>query len=312
MSVVKLPSHGHNHGQYHPKPFIKWAGGKTQLIPELSKFFLKSISDSFHQRYLEPFVGSGSILFWLIRSQLIQKSIISDVNESLMDTYRSIQDPESFKKLLRLLKKHQKLHSKEYYYHIRAKKFDVNDNRHEKAARMIYLNRTCFNGLWRVNSHGQFNVPMGKYDDPQIINEENLNQVHLALQNVEIRTQHFSQLFAEVTSKDFLYLDPPYHPISETSSFTSYAQGGFKAKDQELLASELIRLSELGVFWILSNSNCEFIKALYKNFSCYEVYARRNINSDAMKRGKITELIIMSEAVADAMKQQRDPSAVAV
>lgn len=269
-----------------PQPFLKWAGGKRQLLPEIRKY----IPETFHT-YYEPFVGAGAVLFDLQP----QKAVINDINAELVNVYYAIKDDVD--ELIEDLKKHE--NDKDYFYEIRN--MDRTPEYEElssvkKASRIIYLNKTCFNGLFRVNSRGQFNVPFGKYKNPQIVNEEVLRAVHAYLSSAEIEIKNidFVSAVANAAKGDFVYFDPPYDPVSETSSFTSYSLNGFKKEDQIRLRDLCVELDQRGVKFLLSNSATDFIIDIYseKGFIVETVSATRNINSVASKRGKIDEVLI--------------------
>lgn len=266
------------------QPFLKWAGGKRQLLPEIRKYVPKQ-----YETYYEPFVGAGAVLFDLQP----KKAVINDINVELVNTYHVIR--EHVDELVETLSKHK--NDKDYYYRIRN--LDRTAEFHqlsmiERSARMIYLNKTCFNGLYRVNRQGQFNVPYGKYKNPNIVNEEVLRAVHHYLTNNDITILNVDFVQAVETAKagDFIYFDPPYDPVSETASFTSYSLGGFDRDDQLRLRDLFIELHERGCYVLLSNSATEFIQDIYADFHVELVSASRAINSVASKRGKIAEVLV--------------------
>ena len=268
--------------------FVKWAGGKTQLLDQFKKFFPKKFNG-----YLEPFVGSGAVFFYIKRKYNPKRVIISDNNEDLINTYIVFRD--NLEDLIKLLKIHKRNHCKEYYYKIRET--DVNElSNVEKAARFLYLNKTCYNGLYRVNSKGKFNVPFGRYKNPNIVNEKNLRKAHKLLQGVTIKLQSFEKVLEDAESGDFIYFDPPYYPLSKTANFTSYTRDAFLDDEQRKLAEVYKKLDERGCLLMLSNSDTEFIKNLYSydGLKIYKVKARRAINSKADKRGAINELVILN------------------
>ncbi len=276
-----------------PKPFLKWAGGKAQLLDVL----IKRVKDAgLFPRYFEPFVGGGALFFGLFRLGLLQGKPVSlsDTNARLIDAYLGVRD--RLDELIQLLQRHAAAHSKEYYYAMRAQ---VPEEPVARAARIIYLNKTCFNGLFRENSKGEFNVPMGSYTDPIICDEENLRACSSALKAVDIACRHFSEVLNLARPGDFVYFDPPYHPLSATSSFTAYDKGGFAEKDQRELAAIFTELTERGVKGLLSNSMTPFITELYSDsrFRIEEVYATRAVNSRADRRGKIAEALIRNYAI---------------
>ncbi len=270
------------------KPFVKWVGGKRNLLPEL----LSRMPTVFNN-YYEPFVGGGALFFALRNKQLLNITgggggiFLSDINFDLINTYQVIQrDAEP---LISKLQCHARNHSHDYYYDIR-KQHDLED-RIEIAARFIYLNKTCYNGLWRVNSKGEFNVPMGSYKKPNICDEENLRACHTALQGVDVRKRDFRELYAG--EDDFVYFDPPYRPLDKTS-FTRYAKDDFGEKEQTALRDLCLALHDWGAKFMLSNSDTS--STLYQNpiFKVEIVKAPRFVNSKATGRGAVNELLIMN------------------
>jgi DNA adenine methylase len=275
-----------------PKPFVKWVGGKRQLLEQfkLMNLYPPEKFDPKTGRYFEPFVGGGAVFFDL----LPQKAFLSDLNNELVITYNVIKnDVES---LIISLKKHK--NNKDYFLKIRAK--DVNKlSDLEIASRFIYLNRTCFNGLYRVNSSGGFNVPFAGNKNPLICDEVNLRKISKALKHIEIKKQDYKEVLKKAQKGDFVYFDPPYYPINKTSAFTSYTKESFLEKEQIELRDTFIELTKRGCFVMLSNSDTPFINKIYseikikgKLIRINKVYAGRAINSDASKRGKITEVLI--------------------
>lgn len=272
-----------------PRPFLKWAGGKTQLLEQFVGLYPPAGS---FKRYIEPFVGSGAVFFHISSLLLAESALLADSNEELINVYCAVRD--DVEGLIRRLRRHKAYHSKEHFYSVRAQQRGRLDPT-ARAARLIYLNKTCFNGLYRVNSRGEFNVPMGSYADPPILDEENLRQASLALRRVKLRMGHFTKVLSTATAGDFVYLDPPYHPVSNTSYFTSYTRGSFRIEDQRELARVFRELDRKGCALMLSNSDTPFIKELYEGCGYqFLVSARRNINSKADKRGHITELVVMN------------------
>lgn len=276
---------------YLVKPFLKWAGGKRQLLKEYSKYFPDKI-----KKYYEPFVGAGAVLFHLQH----KTSIISDKNKDLINCYNCIKN--NVEQVIFELKQHK--NEVDYFYYIRdiERTADfLNFTDEQKAARIIFLNKTCFNGLFRVNSQGQFNVPFGKYNNPNFNNEIVLHAVnkYLNATNITILNEDFAVALENAEKGDFVYLDPPYDPISDTSSFTGYNMDKFNKEDQERLRDCIDNLTEKGCKVMLSNSSTEFIKKLY-NERCYKIIpipAIRSINSDPTGRGKIEELLILNYAI---------------
>ncbi|MGF1460232.1 MAG: DNA adenine methylase [Leptolyngbyaceae cyanobacterium] len=270
----------------HPRPFLKWAGGKGRLLEQYKAYFPKRF-----RAYHEPFLGGGAIFFYL--STGCRRAVLADLNEELVNVYRCVRD--DVEQLIALLATHQSQHCQEYYYAVRGQELRSPVRR---AARLIYLNKTCFNGLYRENSKGHFNVPMGRYKKPNVCDRATLYQASLALQQTEIRCAEFTQVLEQAHNRqDFVYFDPPYHPISATSSFTGYNRYGFRAADQERLQQTFVHLAQRGVQVMLSNSDCEFIRNLYQGFHITEIRASRAINSNAKRRGKISELLITSYPV---------------
>ncbi len=269
-----------------PRPFLKWVGGKGQLLPVLWERVRRA---RFTGRYHEPFVGGGALFFDLYRRGAVgrKKAFLSDNNGRLIETYHGIQlDVEH---VIELLEDHKAAHNKDYYYQVRA---NVPDDPIERAARLIYLNRTCFNGLFRENSKGLFNVPMGKYKNPAICDAENLRAVSVALAGARIEQRPFADVLRHAKAGDLVYFDPPYHPLSTTSSFTAYHQGGFTEDDQRSLGEVFRELDKRGVKVLLSNSMTPLIQEIYAGFTLDKVFATRNINSRADRRGKISEVLV--------------------
>lgn len=270
-----------------PRPFLKWAGGKSQLIAQYLNYFPSS-----YQNYYEPFVGGGAIFFHLQP----KRSFLVDINFELVNVYRAVRD--NLEDLILLLEHHQESHCREHYYAVRSTEADcssLNDNNLERAARLIYLNKTCFNGLYRENSKGQFNVPIGSYKKPLIYDPDVLRADSIALQSAEIENASFDWVLQKANgSEDFVYFDPPYYPISPTSKFTAYNRYSFSEADQIRLRDVFRELSDRGVKVMLSNSDCPFVRDLYKDFNIHTIYATRNINCNAEKRGKITEVLVTS------------------
>jgi DNA adenine methylase len=277
-----------------PRPFLKWAGGKTQLLQQYRELLPKRF-----ENYYEPFLGGGAVFFHLFETTNPPvKSFLMDINLELINVYRCVKD--DVQGLIDHLTIHQAEHAKDYYYGIRGQQvspdawFDHGNNL-ERAARFIYLNKTCFNGLYRENSKGHFNVPMGSYKNPPILDPTLLQAASFALQNASIEAQSF-EVIAEhaTTAKDFVYFDPPYFPISDTSKFTSYSRGSFNTEDQIRLRDIFAGLAKRRVKVMLSNSDCPFVRDLYKDFNIHTIQASRHINSKGGKRGKIAEVLVTS------------------
>ncbi len=268
-----------------PRPFLKWVGGKRQLLPEL----LKTVEAAQpYRHYHEPFLGGGALFFALARTgRLRETSYLSDVNQNLTEAYIGLRDETEV--VIELLKKHRAKHTEKYYYKVRGR---VPHTLAERAARLIYLNKTCYNGLYRENSKGQFNAPFGRYKNPLICDEENLRAVAKALSGVNIATKGFALVLGSAKRGDLVYFDPPYHPVSETASFTAYSRGGFPERAQRELRDICARLTKRGVKTILSNSMTDFTRTLYKDYFFYRVFAKRVVNSNAERRGKVPEALI--------------------
>lgn len=263
-------------------PIVKWVGGKRQLMFELLKNMPKN-----YNRYFEPFIGGGALFFELQP----YNAYISDMNEELINLYQVVRD--NVDELIADLQKHDI--SKDYFMEIRN--IDRTDEYKnwsyvKKASRFIYLNRTCFNGMYRVNSKGEFNVPFGHYKNPRILDENNLINCSNLLQKTEIKHADFSKILKKVKKGDFVYFDPPYVPLSETSSFTSYTKDGFDMDMQLSLRDVCDELNYMGVKFLLSNSDTKLVNELYENYNIKKVFASRQINANADGRGKITEVLV--------------------
>ncbi|XEO77492.1 hypothetical protein WKT22_02521 [Candidatus Lokiarchaeum ossiferum] len=267
-----------------PKPFLKWVGGKRQLLKQIDPFLPSTFN-----KYIEPFVGGGALFFYL----LPENAILIDNNPVLINCYQVIQ--KKIDPLIEALRGHK--NESDYYYSIRnvdrlpefSQWTDV-----QKAARIMYMNKCCFNGLYRVNSKGFFNVPFGKYKNPRFLDEENLRAIHTVLQTVTIQNGSFTKSLDHAKKNDFVYFDPPYYPITKTANFTSYTKDNFSEHDQIHLAKIFKELDNRGCKLMLSNSYCDFILDLYKDFHIEKVHAKRAINSDASKRGAIKEVLVMN------------------
>jgi len=296
------------------KPFLKWAGGKTQLLDELYKRLPSSLIQSGEiERYVEPFVGGGAFFFFLKRNFKFKESFLIDINKELIIGYKVIQNNvnELIDELSSMEEKYLKLSEeqrKDFYYNIRDEynrqkdNFDyVNYNLDwvKRAADLIFLNKTCFNGLYRLNKKGEFNVPFGKYKNPTICDADNLIEVSKALENTEVICADFEESKKYIHKNTLVYLDPPYRPLNNTSNFTSYNENGFDDDDQRRLAQFFKEMDKKGAYLILSNSDPKnedvddnFFDELYAGFIIERVKAKRYINSNGDKRGDISELII--------------------
>lgn len=266
-----------------PRPFLKWAGGKSRLIQQYIPYLPKN-----YQNYYEPFLGGGALFFYLRP----RRAFLTDINGDLINVYCCVRD--HVEELIFLLKEHKLRHSKDYYYSVRA---NSSGSALEKAARFIYLNKTCYNGLYRVNSQGKFNVPLGRYANPNICPEDLLRAASAVLHTSEIQQSDFADVLNYATGcDDFVFCDPPYHPISSTSYFTSYHQTVFDEKKQEKLRDVCAELASIGVKVAVCNSDSDFIIDLYQeiDFKIHKIVAARSINSNTQKRGLINELLITS------------------
>jgi DNA adenine methylase len=239
--------------------------------------------------YVEPFLGSGAVFFFVRKNYKPRKKILADVNGELIAAFKAVRDEPL--ELMELLERHREKHSEEHYYEVRNTPPSALSEL-EKAARFIYLNKTCFNGLYRVNGGGRFNVPMGSYKNPRVFDEKTILEASKLLQGAALEAAPFEKSCAQAESGDFVYIDPPYHPSSKTASFTDYAVGGFGEEEQEALQHEFERLDSRGCLVMLSNSDTAFIRELYGGFSQKTVKARRAINCNGAGRGEVSELVV--------------------
>lgn len=267
-------------------PFLKWVGGKRQLIPEIKKLLPKGLAN---RPYYEPFIGGGALFFDLQPKQ----AVINDYNGELINVYRVIRDNPD--ELIERLKRHE--NTAAYFYALRALDREPDFSALtdvQRASRIIYLNKTCYNGLYRVNNEGQFNAPFGKYRNPNIVNEPVVRAVSKYLQSnkIQILNEDYETVLRDMPANAFVYLDPPYHPISESSNFTGYVQGGWSEEDQIRLRNICNRLNERGVKFLLSNSCAAFIKEIYTGYDIHTVRAVRAVNSVSTGRGPIDEFLI--------------------
>lgn len=292
--------------QTTPKPFLKWAGGKSQLLKDIQHYY--PFADSTINKYAEPFVGGGAVLFDILSQYSLNEVYISDINGALINTYSVIQQmpDELIKKLKRMQDEFLPLDDdlrKKYYQAQRTRFNDLKMNHNqeiiEQAALMIFLNKTCFNGLFRVNKKGLFNVPMGNYKQPTICDEDNIYAVAKALEKVSIVCADYHKSLDFIDKNTFVYLDPPYRPLSATASFTSYTQNLFNDESQKDLADFFARLDKKGAKIVVSNSDPKnidesdnFFDDIYAPYQINRIEANRMINSNALLRGKIRELLI--------------------
>jgi len=297
------------------KPFLKWAGGKSQLLLKFDDYFPYQLKEGKIDTYCEPFLGGGAVFFYIAQKYTFKKAFLCDFNKELILTYKVVQ--RDVDKLVEFLysydKKYKRLNEdnrKLFYYEIRneynLKGHKINYKKYsslwaERGAQVIFLNRTCYNGLFRVNRQGGFNVPFGRYKNPKIVDEENLKKVSCLLRKAKIESADFSKIKTKVSENSFVYFDPPYKPISETASFTSYSKCILDDKEQIRLAELYKELHGKKVKLMLSNSDPknedkenDFFDRLYEDYHIYRVDARRVINSNPEKRGLIKELIIVN------------------
>ena len=268
------------------QPFTKWTGGKRQLLPVIRELMPKT-----YNRYFEPFVGGGALFFDLAPKD----AVINDFNAELINCYQQIKDNPQ--ELIEILKVHQEYNSKEYYLDLRSADRDERIDMMsevQRAARILYMLRVDFNGLYRVNSKNQFNVPYGRYKNPKIVDEELIFAISVYLNNnqLEIKTGDFEKAVLDVQPGDFVYFDPPYIPLSETSAFTSYTHEGFSYADQVRLRDTFKRLSDTGAYVMLSNSSSALVEELYNDFNIHYVEATRTNGAKSSSRGKISEIIV--------------------
>ena len=294
------------------RPFVKWAGGKNKLIPQMEQYYPKELKENKIDVYIEPFVGGGAILMDILKKYNIKKAYAFDINKNLINCYNIIKDKvESLVlELKKLEEEYLKLddeNRKEYYYDIRKKYNSINiENENEaleKTTYFIFLNKTCFNGLYRENRRGQFNVPIGKYKNPTICDEENLIELSKLIKNVTFINGDYRESYKYIEENTFIYFDPPYRPINKTSSFTSYSKEDFNDENQKELGEYFRKINDnnSNVKLMLSNSNPknnnekdDFFEQIYNGFKINEIKANRMINSNKEKRGKISELLIIN------------------
>lgn len=314
--ILLTSSDANGYSTYLAKPFLKWAGGKTQLLPQYRRYYPAELASGVIGRYVEPFLGGGAVYLDIVQRYRITEAHLFDINEELILAYSVVQrDPQA---LIGQLTNHRQRYSSldeparsSYFYYVRER---YNDHKRsidfhtyssawiERASDMIFLNKTCFNGLFRVNAAGHFNVPFGRYKYPTIFEEQNILRISQLLQNATLHTGDFASCEAWVDEHTFVYFDPPYRPISPTSSFTSYAQSGFNDKDQRELARFFASLStKSGAKLMLSNSDPKnfdpddnFFDDLYAPFTIHRVTANRMINSVGDGRGQISEILVVN------------------
>ncbi|HOR39665.1 MAG: Dam family site-specific DNA-(adenine-N6)-methyltransferase [Paludibacteraceae bacterium] len=295
------------------KPFLKWAGGKGQLLDIFQKLYPEQLKRKKIKNFYEPFLGSGAVFFDITQKYEIENAFLYDINEELILAYKVIQRDVS--KLIDFLHRYQKTYlkldkvkRKEFFYNQRTnynlQRFNIDYDKYSenwvpRAAQLIFLNKTCFNGLYRVNLKGEFNSPVGDYDNPTICDEQNLLAVNKVLEIAEIKKADFKDIVTDLRSDSFVYFDPPYRPISKTASFKAYHKQGFTDSEQLQLAQLFKQLDSEGSFVMLSNSDPKnidpddnFFDDMYNGFNIVRVPARRMINSDPTKRGRINEIVV--------------------
>lgn len=290
------------------KPFVKWAGGKGGLISQIDNFYPYELKNGIIERYIEPFVGGGAVLIDILQKYNVQEAYAFDINIDLINSYNVIK--ENVEGLITNLKQMEigylelgQEERKNYFYNIRDEynNYELKENEQniQRAAQFIFLNRTCFNGLYRVNKNGKFNVPIGSYKNPTICDEKNLMKLSRLIQNVQFQYGDYSSSIEYVTENTFVYFDPPYRPLNVTSGFTSYTKENFNDENQRQLAMFYRELNEQNVKLMLSNSNPKntnqadtFFDNIYQGFNIDEIYASRMINANSNGRGKISEILV--------------------
>ena len=308
------------------KPFLKWVGGKGQLLSIFNKLYPLELRQKKIKNYYEPFLGGGAVFFDIAQKYEIESAYLYDINAELILAYKVIQ--KDVVKLVEFLERFSKqylklneLKRKEYYYEMRSnfnlQRFNIDYNNYSenwipRVAQTIFLNKTCFNGLFRFNSKGEFNSPMGKYANPKILDEHNLFNVSKLLEIAIIKNADFTEIKNDIKSSSFVYYDPPYRPISKTSNFTSYTKFNFRENEQIKLATLFNELDELNIFQMLSNSDPKnidpednFFDLIYKEYNIIRVPARRMINSDAAKRKPINEILVTNYSINEYGKRNK-------
>lgn len=307
------------------KPFLKWVGGKTQLLEQFRNYYPIELVNGEIDNYFEPFIGGGAVFFHIIQNYKIKNAFISDLNEELILVYKVIQKDvdrliEELSEYNHNYKSLEDSEREKYFYKIREdyniKRNKINHNKYSvdwitRTAQAIFLNKTCYNGLFRLNRKGEFNTPFGNYKNPKILDRSNLKIVSNLLQRVQIEICDFIEIKKLVTDSSFVYYDPPYRPISKTSSFTSYSKYDFSDNDQLRLNALFKELDKVGVKQMLSNSdpkngnsNDDFFDNLYKGFNICRVSAIRAVNCNGSKRGKINELVITNYKISKVETQE--------
>jgi DNA adenine methylase len=320
-SLKNLPASGTKTNAVSPvlaRPFLKWAGGKSQLLEKFQSLYPPELREGKIRTYYEPFLGSGAVFFHVAQQYAIKQACLYDINEELILAYSVVQsDVNSLLEILsRYQKKYKKLDKEKRHQFFYAQRSDYNSKRFttnykkyseqwvQRAAQLIFLNRTCYNGLYRVNSKGEFNSPVGDYVNPTICDEPNLLAVNKVLAIAEIKKADFTQVKKDLKSKSFVYFDPPYRPISKTANFKAYSKHEFADSEQQKLANLFTELDNQGARLMLSNSDPKninprdnFFDELYAAYEITRVPARRMINSDSTKRGRINEIVVTNYPV---------------
>lgn len=290
------------------RPFVKWAGGKGSLIPQLNNFYPYELRNGIIERYIEPFVGGGAVLIDILQKYDVEQAYAFDINIDLINCYNVIKNnvEELIINLRQMETEYLQLEQEErknYFYNKRDEynnyRLEENEQNVQRAAQFIYLNRTCFNGLYRVNKAGKFNVPMGSHKNPTICDEENLRNLSELIQNVQFQYGDYRKSMEYVTENTFVYFDPPYRPLNVTSGFTSYTKEDFNDDNQRELATFYRKLNQRNAKLMLSNSNPKntnkedtFFDNIYQGFNIDEIYASRMINANSNGRGKISEILV--------------------
>lgn len=294
-----------------PRPVVKWAGGKWKLLEQLRE----RMPDTAFGTYAEPFAGGAAMFFSLADGRRFERARLADKNEELVALYRVIKtDIDALVARLREISTAyaamDQEAQRELFYAERQKK-TATMSAVDRGARLLFLNKTCFNGLWRVNSKGVFNTPFGRYDNPRILDEDLLRAAHVALQRAEIVNEDFESVLKGLGPADFVYFDPPYMPVSKTANFTAYAAEGFGMEEQERLADRMVELRERGVRAMLSNGASPEVEALYRRHRLHvdRIQARRSINSDPSKRGEVVELVVTTYDATGRVQQAPAPRA---
>ena len=266
-----------------PSPIVKWAGGKSKLLEELTRR-----RPTGFRRYFEPFAGGAALFFRMVP----QRAVLGDTNADLINMYRCVA--WNVEGVMRRLAAHRRSHCEDYYYQVREKWNDAAQNQSDvaRAAAFIYMNKTCYNGLWRVNRKGLFNVPIGRYTEPRIYDPAAMRAASIALQHTDLRVGTYAETIEDAGRNDFVYFDPPYVPLTETANFTSYTADDFGCEDQEQLATTAQLLDKRGCYFMLSNHDTPRVRELYADFHIDTVQCTRAINSNAAKRGSVTEVVI--------------------